>query len=1426
MTENLIFIDRSVSNYQSIIDGLKEDDIYYLIASDSDGLVQVSKIISEYTGLNSIHIISHGSEGSFELGSTIYDQSNIDTYAVYLQMIGAALTNNGDILLYGCDVGSGTKGQTFIDTIASYTGADIAASDDITGSSGDWILETNSGTVETTAITVEGYSGTLLPILYNIIDGTDSGETLNGTTAYDLISAYGGDDVVYANSGNDIVYGGTGGDWLFGEIGNDSLYGEDGNDMLLGEAGDDYMDGGNGIDFIDYYGASLGVTVNLSTTSAQDTGGAGIDTIINVENIYGSIYNDDLSGNSGDNVLSGYDGSDYIYGNAGNDTLYGDAGSDSLFGGAGDDTIDGGDGTDWVVYTDAASGVTVTLSNTGAQNTGGGGTDTIINIENLQGSNYNDALYGDNGANILSGLNGDDYIYANAGNDIIYGGYGDDFIMGNEGNDTIYGEAGNDHLIGGAGDDYMDGGNGIDSVGYTDASAGVTVDLSTTSAQNTGGAGTDTIMNFENLQGSNYDDLLSGNSVDNALYGWSGNDIIYGGAGNDYLDGGDGSDVFFGEAGDDSINGGDGIDQIDYYNAVAGVTVDLSITVSQNTGGGGTDTITNVENLEGSYYNDTLSGSSADNLLLGYFGDDYILGNAGNDAIYGGSGNDLLLGGAGNDTLNGEDGTDWAGYEDAVSSVIVSLGNTNAQNTGGGGTDTITNIENLEGSFYSDSLYGNSGANEFYGLDGNDYIYAESGNDVIYGGAGDDYLMGHEGSDTIYGNTGNDNLVGGAGDDYMDGGDGIDSVDYYDVSAGVTVDLSKTSVQDTGGGGIDTIMNFENLQGSNYDDLLFGNSGDNAFYGWNGDDYIFGEEGNDYLNGGDGNDSLLGQAGNDNIYGSSGNDSLAGHEGNDYLNGGDGNDTIYGGTGIDTMVGGLGNDTYHVDNVGDTVSETSTLSTETDIVVSTISYTLGANVENLILSGTDAINATGNSLYNRLTGNDAANKLNGGTGTDIMVGGLGNDTYYVDNLGDIVSETSTLSTEIDTVISTVSYAIKGYVENLTLSGTAAINGTGNTLNNRLTGNSADNVLNGLSGADIMVGGLGNDTYYVDNVGDIVSETSTLSTEIDTVISTVSYAIKGYVENLTLSGTGNISANGNDLDNILIGNNGANSINGIGGADTMIGGLGNDTYYVDNVGDTVTENAGEGTDILISSVSYTLSSNVENMILSGTDSLNAIGNDLNNRISGNNADNILDGSIGADIMVGGLGNDTYYVDNVADIVSETSTLSTEIDTVISTVSYAIKGYVENLTLTGTAINGIGNTLDNTIIGNSMNNSLSGSSGNDTLTGGDGADVFFFNSALNGTTNVDTITDFIALDDTIRLENAYFTNLTTTGTLSAANFVASVDGAAVDANDYILYNTTTGALYYDADGIGGTAAVQFALLGTGSHPTVTNADFLVS
>lgn len=383
----------------------------------------------------------------------------------------------------------------------------------------------------------------------------------------------------------------------------------------------------------------------------------------------------------------------------------------------------------------------------------------------------------------------------------------------------------------------------------------------------------------------------------------------------------------------------------------------------------------------------------------------------------------------------------------------------------------------------------------------------------------------------------------------------------------------------------------------------------------------------------------------------------------------------------------------------------------------------------------------------------------------------------------------------------------------------------------VTGDTGNNTLSFVGGSARLTGGLGNDSYVVDDANDVVVEAFNAGN--DTVRSAISYALSVNVENLTLTGSASINAIGNNLANKLTGNSGNNRLDGGLGIDTMTGGTGDDTYIVSASGDKVVEAASGGNaDTVITSVNYTLAAQVENMQIISAVGRSVVGNNLNNIITGGYGDDTLNGGTGIDSLRGGLGNDTYVIDTSTDTLTENASAGT--DTVQSSVTYTLKTNFENLTLTGrAAINGTGNGVSNVLTGNAMvnilsgaagNDSLNGGLGNDKLTGGAGLDTFLFNTALSA--NIDTITDFVAADDTIQLENAIFTKLTATGALNSAFFKANLTGNAADANDYIIYETDTGKLFYDADGNGAGAKVQFALLGTATHPTITAADFVVT
>ncbi|WP_198328333.1 calcium-binding protein [Methylovulum psychrotolerans] len=261
----------------------------------------------------------------------------------------------------------------------------------------------------------------------------------------------------------------------------------------------------------------------------------------------------------------------------------------------------------------------------------------------------------------MTGTDGNDVLSGDAlvkdSHDIIYGLAGNDVLSGLGGNDTLYGADGNDSLMGGLGNDVLDGGTGFDVAQYYTATAGVTVNLALTVSQNTAGAGWDTLRNIEKVNGSAYNDTLTGNAADNILLGGAGNDVLYGGDGNDSLMGG---------LGDDVLDGGAGSNVAQYYTATAGVTVNLALTVSQNTAGAGWDTLRNIEKVNGSAYNDTLTGNAADNILLGGAGNDVLDGGLGADVLVGGAGKDSFLFDTALNSANRDVITDFSTTDDAI----------------------------------------------------------------------------------------------------------------------------------------------------------------------------------------------------------------------------------------------------------------------------------------------------------------------------------------------------------------------------------------------------------------------------------------------------------------------------------------------------------------------------------------------------------------------------------------------------------------------------------------------------------------------------------------------------------------------------------------------------------------------------------------
>jgi len=386
----------------------------------------------------------------------------------------------------------------------------------------------------------------------------------------------------------------------------------------------------------------------------------------------------------------------------------------------------------------------------------------------------------------------------------------------------------------------------------------------------------------------------------------------------------------------------------------------------------------------------------------------------------------------------------------------------------------------------------------------------------------------------------------------------------------------------------------------------------------------------------------------------------------------------------------------------------------------------------------------GNAESNDIAGNDADNRLDGGSGADTLAGGLGNDAYVVDNSGDVVVERAGEG-EADLVTSYVTYTLPDHVEVLVLQGFETLTGTGNAGNNiligsdggsdllqglggndRLFGYASDDTLDGGEGADNLWGWWGNDTFIVDNPGDIVIEDPDRGE--DRVIASVGHTLSAHVEHLRLVGLQGLAGIGNGLDNQIIGGlgndtlegrDGHDTLDGGAGADVLRGGAGDDLYRIDRIDDVIGEEDGGGTDRVETAISLTLAAFVENLLALGLEHIALSGNALDNRIEGNVGANTLDGAAGADTLAGGAGDDVYIIDS-GDTLIEADGGGT--DRVEASFSYTLGDHLEHLSLSGSQpLTGRGNGLANRIMGAGGADLLEGLGGNDTLVGGAGGDT---------------------------------------------------------------------------------------------------------
>ncbi|WP_439472992.1 tandem-95 repeat protein [Brevundimonas sp.] len=1228
-----------------LMDGGWGDDTYVVddaddVITDVDGWDTVETTLSVYVLSDDLEVLIFTGVGPFH--GTGNDGDN-DLYG-----------GDGDDTVIGLDGDDWLDGGLGADVMDGGWGDDLYFVDD----AGDIIID--AGGYDAVDTTLLNYTlGAGLEDLYFTGTGNFNGtgnasdNEIFGGDGEDNLEGLDGDDLLVGGAANDILNGGAGQDLLIGGLGADIMTGGDGDDLYEVDDADDQV-----IEEED--GGFDGVQTSLTSFTL----GAHVEAVfyMGTENFTGV-------GNDGDNILSGGDGDDDLTGHAGNDVLYGGLGADIIRGGTGDDVYIVEDETDQVIEL------------------GGEGNDSVItslnqyilgaNVENLSyaGDYASGRFTGIGNAldNILTGGDGSDLLAGYGGADTMIGGLGDDVYsltdasdviveLAGEGNDTIYiegdigyaytladnvenlyvatfrafhltGNALNNTILGfGNEDDIFDGGLGADFMRASWGNDIYYVDNAGDVVEEFEGQGHDTIRStygavtlsdwVEDLEfigtgafagtGNGQDNRITGGASDDVLSGAAGNDLLLGGAGADTLNGGDGADVLVGGAGLDILNGGDGVDRVDYTAAAAGVTVRLDLNRTTNDGDGGSDTLSSIEDVDGSAFNDLIFGNAGANVLRGGLGRDTLLGLGGDDILIGGDGvANQLQGGQGNDRY----------IVTAAGDSIVELA--------GEGIDTVetnlnqftlaANVENL--------IFTGTGA--FTGT-------GNGSDNVITGGAAADLLSGGAGADTLIGGDGDDVLRGGAGVDILTGGAGVDLLDYSLAAAGVVVRMDLNRTTNDGDGATDTFSGMENVTGSAFNDVLFGNSADNI------------------LIGGAGADVLLGLGGNDILIGGSG--------------------------AANQLQGGLGDDRYIV-TAADTIIEAA--GEGTDTVETTLnSFTLAANLEILLFTGAGVFYGFGNSTANTITGGASSDQLdggagddilwggggadiliggqgadtlygeagndvlNGGAGDDILTGGLGDDRYVIDSLGDQIIELAGQGT--DTVETTLaSYTLADGLENLVYTGTVAFTGIGNAANNVITGGIGDDTFIAGLGNDAFNGGAGFDTVDYSAVGSAVTvKLNGGITQNDgqggvDMLTGIERVIGTDFDDLLI---------GDGLGNTLIGGAGRDTLLGMGGDDTLIGGegqantlqggTGNDLYIVSVAGDSVVELANEGIDTVQTALSaWTLGANLENLTHTGSSAFSGTGNALANVITGGGGgDDLLRGGGGNDTLIGGLGED--------------------------------------------------------------------------------------------------------------------------------------------------------------------------------------------
>ncbi|MEM7470504.1 MAG: calcium-binding protein [Pseudomonadota bacterium] len=1220
------------------------------------------------------------------------------------------LGGSGDDYIFGDQGADSIDGGTGIDTI------DYSASVEVRVNLGLLTAQVGGGT--------GGWAnGDVLANIENVIGSNSvaNGDILTGNAEANLLDGQNGDDLFYHSVGADTIIGGSGTDEMDYSGATSAVFADLSlNQISSANYGSVTISGVENI-----VGSALDDVLTGDALANELTGGAGSDTLDGgdgADTFYGDAGNDEVIGGDGSDTLFGGNDNDLLFGNSDNDLLAGEAGNDTLAGGAGADTLDGGTGIDAADYSDAASGVTVTLETTQPAGSGDEGGDVLIDIENLIGSQFDDALTGDVEANELSGGVGADTLLGADGFDTLIGGEGNDSLDGGSDDDLLQGGDDNDTLIAGAGADVLEGGDGIDLLDLSALGSGVTVDL--TDSNNNSGAdiANDTYTGIENIVGTDFADNLTGDAGENTIFGGIGNDTLVGG-----------------EAAD-SLDGGADIDLIDYSASDGGVTIDLVNGVGLGGHAQG-DVFSAIENVIGSNFSDSLVGDGNNNQLDGGALNDTLWGGSGDDTLIGGSGSNTLTGGLGADRLEGT-GLDTARYTDTVDRVLdlrlsTQVGNAGEEQTG----DVWVGIENVIGGGGRDTIIGDAANNVLNGSGGIDEVdYSAAGAAISgnfgYGGyisgamTGTDRLFnieelnGTSFADTISVTGSGLSFFAGGDDDLItvnginttvDGGSGINTVSYANSANGVTVDLGLASAQVSAGSASgDVLTNIQYLVGSGLADDLTGDAQDNL------------------IEGGDGADTL------------------AGADGIDTLNGGDGDDVLLGGVDADQLIGGAGFDEASYENAGGSIS----------VNLSDNSAGVGSDADGDTYDSIE--NVTGSDFSDLIVGDDGVNHLRGLGDNDTLVGGGGASDTLDGGSGEDTADYSGSAAGVQINLgqgtafggdATGDVLLR--IENVIGTDFADTLGGADDADNDLFGGLDDDVFLSDTGADHYDGGAGIDELsYLTSAGPISVNLSTgISTGADaegdsfTEIeifggSNFDDIMVANATNVSLSGNGGSDTiTGGAGDNLLDGGTGNDRLSAGAGADMVFGGAGLDLIMSSGDGDTLDGGADRDT------VSYAdagagvvarLSSVLGDDEISNVEDL--IGSDFADQLFGDSNANDISGGDGADTITGG-GTDTLSGGNGADLFYVGATGNTidggaQIDTVSyagasSGVTAVLSSTIGDDTLSGVE-NLVGSTGDDSLIGDLLANDIQAGAGNDTLLGGGGLDT------LDGGADTDLLT----------------------------------------------------------------------------------------